>query len=402
MSGAGINSAYAHCKGKHSDFEPHCGGTEPPPDPDPGGSAFPDVVYRNDGIYVANEDGTNQTQIRSGGIGPKLDLINKRVLFIHKEGIANSPYLGMLPYSLDGGNISVGQEQELINTVEIDGIDNDGFEFDGKFSSEGVSDWSPDGSKFSYSYYWTRPDGQAFYRMMVAPAPDPVIYPDPAVIYPVSTHSVAYESEPNGGLNSATWDASGDFIYHQDNPLDGSPPNGLIVIDVRTFPGKTVAEYDLSPIFVAAGFSAESNVQRISASYEIGGDHLILDSSGVYSPGKYSFKPGDESVPATSDTSLCLMLSVIDWSRKDGRFVVIIDLPQIFDPNSSADGLRCSTATMGAPILDFQGTDFTTGDAGIVGINSGKGKPGGLWIYDLGTGSRTRIIGEGSFPDWSN
>lgn len=57
---------------------------------------------------------------------------------------------------------------------------------------------------------------------------------------------------------------------------------------------------------------------------------------------------------------------------------------------------------MGVPIRDFQASDFTTGDEGIVGTNHGKGKHGGLWIHDLGTGSRTRIINDGGYPDWSN
>ena len=133
---------------------------------------------------------------------------------------------------------------------------------------------------------------------------------------------------------------------------------------------------------------------------EIGRDHTIGGN-----PGAYSFNREDPDLAASSDTSLCLMLSVIDWSlggRGKGRFMVIIDLPQIFDPDSSADGLACSTATMGEPILEFQGTDFTTGDAGIVGSNARRGKTGGLWIYDLGTGTRTRIIGDGVSPDWSN
>jgi hypothetical protein len=226
--------------------------------------------------------------------------------------------------------------------------------------------------------------------MMVAPDPE---------LFPEGTHSLAYESEVNGGLNSATWDASGDFIFHNDNPLDDSVTGGLFVIDVRTFPGKTAAAISLGPVMESHGYPAPWNVQSMSASYETGFDHEIDGK-----PGAYSFDPDNPNVPASSDTSLCLMISVIDWSASRGgeRFVVILDLVHTFDLDAWAAGLRCSTATMPVPILDFQGSDFTTGDAGIVGTNSGKGKPGGLWVYDLSKNTRTRIIGEGGSADWSN
>lgn len=381
--GAGIGTANAHCKGKHANYEPHCGGTEPPPDPDPGIFSDPQVVYRDGGIYLANDDGAKKTLVRSGGVGPKLDAINERVLFIDAPSYGSQSFVGMIPYTIntETGNIDLGEEQALISAAQLGGT----------ISSEGVSDWSPDGSKYSYSYRTQAvPQGPWVHRMVVAPDPE---------AFPFGAHTEVYASEDDGGLNSATWDASGDFIYHSDSPLDGSLQNGLFVIDVSTFPGDTVATFELGPIFVAHGFAAESNVQSMSTSYEIGFDQ---DIGGI--PGEYSFDPGNPNVPATSDTSLCLMLSVIDWSASRGglRFVVILDLVQTFDPDAWADSLRCSIATEGSPILDFQGNDFTTGDAGIVGPKSGKGKPGGIWIHDLDDGTRTKIISAGGFADWSN
>jgi hypothetical protein len=83
--------------------------------------------------------------------------------------------------------------------------------------------------------------------------------------------------------------------------------------------------------------------------------------------------------------------------------MIIIDLPQLFDPDIEVSGLHCTIATNGVPIPNFQGTDFTTDDTGIIGSDTGsKGKSGGISIYDLGDGSRTRIIGEGGYSDWSN
>ena len=70
-----------------------------------------------------------------------------------------------------------------------------------------------------------------------------------------------------------------------------------------------------------------------------------------------------------------------------------------------ADGLGCSIATRESPILNFEGTDFTTGDMGIVGRDATrKNRNTGVWVYDLSlsAGSRTKIVSEGGFPDWSN
>ena len=86
FSGVGINTAYAHCKGKHSNYPPHCGGGEdPPPLPDLGGSADPQLVFRErDNLptaFLANSDGSSQTQIWDASIIGSLDAPGKRVLF---------------------------------------------------------------------------------------------------------------------------------------------------------------------------------------------------------------------------------------------------------------------------------------------------------------------------------
>ncbi len=383
------STAYAGKPDKCSPW-PACkddGGDPPPPDPDPGSIPDPQVVYRQGGgIYLADRDGLNRTLIRSDdGWEPTLDAINKRVLFYDAPSYASDSYVGMIPYSVDveTRNIVVGEEQLLISAAQLGAT----------LSPEGVSDWSPDGTKYSYSYRTQAdPEGPWVHRMVVAPDPE---------VFPAAVHTEIYASEDDGGLNSATWDASGDFIFHQDNPLDGSLPNGLFVIDVTASPGNTVATLELGPIFVDAGFSEDSNVQRMSASYEVGGDHLIGPNLGAY-----SFDPGNPNVPASSETSLCLMLSVIDWSAKrgGGAFIVILDLVQMFDPAAWAAGLHCSIATNATPILDFDGTDFTTGDKGIVGRDRRKNRNTGVWVYDLSlsAGSRTKIVSEGGFPDWSN
>jgi hypothetical protein len=95
------------------------------------------------------------------------------------------------------------------------------------------------------------------------------------------------------------------------------------------------------------------------------------------------------------------MVSTIDWSaggKHEPRFVHIVDLPGIFDPGSN---LHCPIATGTSPILDFLGTDFTTNDTGIVGRDYRK-HTRGIWVYDMESQSRTKIIDNGSFPDWSN
>jgi hypothetical protein len=360
-------------------------GTEPPPDPDPGSSPDPQVVYRDDGIFLANDNGTNRTLVRTSGVGPKLDAINERVLFIDEPSYGSQSFVGMIPYTIntETGNIDLGEEQALISAAQLGGT----------ISPEGVSDWSPDGSKYSYSYRTQAiVGGPWIHRMVVAPDPED---------FPLGAHTEVYASEDDGGLNSATWDASGDFIYHQDAPLDGSMPGGLFVIDVSASPGRTVAAISLGSIMAAHGFPSGWNVQSMSASYEIGFDQDIGGN-----PDAYSFDPGNPNVPATSDTSLCLMISAIDWSapaNSSSRFIVILDLVQTFDPVAWGNGLHCSIATVDTPILDFQGNDFTTGDAGIIGPNSVKGKPGAIWIHDLDDGTRTEIFNKGGYyADWSN
>jgi hypothetical protein len=171
----------------------------------------------------------------------------------------------------------------------------------------------------------------------------------------------------------------------------------LYVIDVSSDPGRTVVVQNWASIKIDHGLPPESNVQSLSASYAIGADPGNGGATGAY-----RFADGE---PANSDTSLCLMVSLIDWSAKPGRsrFTIILDLPQLFDPTAAANGLHCTIATNGVPIPNFQGTDFTTGDAGIIGSDTGsKGKSGGISIYGLGDGSRTKIISDGGYSDWSN
>ena len=378
--------ASAHCKGKHDvEGHPHCvdgGGHEPPPDA--GDLVNPQVAYRDGGIYLANPDGTGSTLIRSGGVGPKLDAINGRALFFDYPGLGNINYLGLITYGFDvDNNFEKRSEVELFS----------GDDLGGRLSSEGVSDWSHDGSQYSYSYRTQAiPDGPWVHHMVVAP--DPVEYPDGLRD---GLHTEFYVSEDNGGLNSATWDASGNFIYHKDHPVDGSGPGGLYVRDVSSDPGSYVAVQSLDSIMIAHGLPPESNVQSLSASYAIGADPNNGGATGAY-----RFADGE---PAYSDTSLCLMVSVIDWSAKPGRsrFMIIVDLPQLFDPTAAANGLHCTIATNGVPIPNFQGTDFTTDDKGIIGSDTGsKGKSGGISIYNLSDGSRTKIISDGGYSDWSN
>ena len=125
------------CKGPNKN-DPGCpggGGEDPPPPPDPGGSADPQVAYRDGGIFIANDDGTSQTEIRTGGVEPKLDAPGKKVLFYDYPSLGNLNYLGLIPYTNDGGNIVVGPEQILLDTADISTMD-----ISGKFSSSGLVD----------------------------------------------------------------------------------------------------------------------------------------------------------------------------------------------------------------------------------------------------------------------
>ena len=202
-------------------------------------------------------------------------------------------------------------------------------------------------------------------------------------------HTVAWDGAPDGGMGSAAWDASGDYIYLFEEFNLGLPQT-LLVIDVTTNPGNVVKSIDLEDWIGATGFAPESNPQGLSASYQTGG-----------STGSYSFKP--DIVPARSDTSLCLMIPLIDWgfsNRHEARFTMVFDLPYLFDPGS---GLSCSLMTTPtATIIDFEGDDFTTGDEGIVGRDWNKRPYGGISIYNLADETRTKIIDDGGFSDWSN
>jgi hypothetical protein len=204
-------------------------------------------------------------------------------------------------------------------------------------------------------------------------------------------HIVAWNGAPDGGLGFGAWDASGDYIYFFEE-FNLGLPQWLIVIDVSTNPASEIIRVELQDYIGATGFAPESNPQHLSASYETGG-----------SAGGYSFDPENVGVPANSDTSLCLMIPLVDWGysqRHEARFTMIIDLPQLFDPVS---GLSCSlTNAPTATILDFDGTDFTTDDAGIIGRDQSKNRNTGVWIYNFSSESRTKIIDSGGYPDWSN
>jgi hypothetical protein len=207
-------------------------------------------------------------------------------------------------------------------------------------------------------------------------------------------HTVVWDGAPDGGLGFAAWDASGDYIYLVEDFNGPSIDQWLLVLDVRTAAGSgdpqanEVARYKLTGLIGATGYEAASQVQTVSASYQVGGSN-----------GSYSFKPG--TVVARSDTSLCLMISFADWSlRRNNRFPVIFDLPAMFDPMS---GLSCSVATqLDLPITNFEGSDFTTLDGEIIGRDMSKNRATGVWIFNMDTGTRKEIIGDGGFPDWSN
>ena len=112
----GVNTASAHCGGKHGPGHPHCGGTSPPPPPPPSGGAEPQLVYRDGGVFLANEEGANTVQIRSDSWEPKLDAINERVLFIDAPSYAADSFVGMITYSIDiDGNINFEPEVPLIS-----------------------------------------------------------------------------------------------------------------------------------------------------------------------------------------------------------------------------------------------------------------------------------------------
>ncbi len=362
--GAGISTANAHCAGKHTGNHPHCrGGEDPPPPPDPGGSADPQLVYRDGGMRLANADGSNSTLVLAENSIGSLDAPGQRILY---RGFG----LDLLTYNVVNGLIGVIDTTTLVTESQIAG----------SFQCCNI-DWSQGGDKYMYSYWENTVDG-AIYRIMVSPG---------GVTTAFGQHTIAWEGAPDGGLGSPAWDASGDYIYLFEE-FNLGLPQILLVIDVRTAtpttPGTVVASADLTQLIDNTGFDPASNPQGLSASYQTG-DTV-----------SYSFDPGNAAVLPRSDTSLCLLIPLIDWStRRNTRFTVIVDLPGIFDPDL---GLNCSIATLGSPILNFEGSDFTMLDAGIVGQDTSKNRVRGVWVYDFSTGTRTKIIDNGGRPDWSN
>jgi hypothetical protein len=358
---------------------------------DPGGegNAAPRIVYRNGGIYLANADGASQTEIRPGGIQPKLDAPGGRVLFYDYPSLGNANYLGLIPYHLDSGNIVVESEQILLDQADIspDGII-------GKFRSRGLTDWSPGGNKYAYNIYQDYGDGLGIRnKIMVAP----ILVASDGTISTTAfeEHVVAWESAPDGGLGFGAWDASGDYVYLIEDFNGPTAQQWLLVLDVRTNPGTIVRSVDLTDYIGANGFgfSSGSQAQAASASDQTGG-----------LAGGYSFDPANiDVVLSRPDTSLCLVIPLIDWgysNKHPARFTMIFDLPNLFHANS---GLSCPLTTgPTATIRDFEASDFTTDDAGIVGTDFGKRPYVGVTILDLSDNSRTKIISDGGYSDWSN
>ena len=341
---------------------PKCGGDDGGGDPPSGGNAEPQIVYRDGGMYLANADGSNRVQISPNNNIGALDAPGQRILFAG-EG------LDLLTYENNAGVIGNVSVTTLVTESDIGG----------SFQCCNI-DWSETGDKYMYSYWENTNDG-AIYRIMVAPN---------GVNSAFAQHVIVWEGLPNGGLGSPTWDSSGDYIYFFEEFNMGTPQY-LLVLDVGsatpTTAANVVATADLTPLVSATGFDPGSNPQGLSAGYLTGGAD------------RYSFDPGTHD--ARPDTSLCLMIPMVDWSASRGgsRFVMIVDLPAVFDPDSDAS---CMKATSGFPILNFAGTDFTPGDEEIIGQDTSKNRVRGIWIYDLGDSTRRIIIDNGGRPDWSN
>lgn len=354
--------ASAHCKGKHIDYEPHCGGSTEPPDPDPGGgSANPRLVYRDrdnlPATFLANENGSSQTQIWDTGIIGSLDAPRYRVLF---RGVG----LDMLAYEIIGGEIVNVSQTPLLQESDVDG----------RFDSRGVTDWSQTGDKISYTYRESTSSG-SIRRMMVTDIDEFGQIPS------FEDHIIVYETAPDGGLGFAAWDASGDFIFLQLPKDSNGDSSDLVVLDVR------------------AGVIGDRIVRRI--------DLDLYNGLGVNSPqwlsagsksGLYSFDP-ENNFPV-SDSSLCLMITNANWGAQPNPVYStwIIDLPFIFNNVSG----QCTYANVGSPIIGFQGSDFTTDDAGIVGRDFSKPRPQGIYVHDPNKNELKRIVKVGSRPDWSN
>jgi hypothetical protein len=96
-----------------------------------------------------------------------------------------------------------------------------------------------------------------------------------------------------------------------------------------------------------------------------------------------------------------LVVANAEWGAKPNPVYStwVIDLPAIFD---TASGQMCPYANVGSPIIGFQGSDFTTDDAGIVGRDFSKPRPQGIFVHDPITNTLIRIVQNGSRPDWSN
>jgi hypothetical protein len=354
--------ASAHCKGKHGEGHPHCD-TGDPPDPDPGGgSAYPQLVYRDrdnlPATFLANANGSSQTQIWDAGIIGSLDAPRYRVLF---RGVG----LDMLTYENIGGEIVNVSQTLLLKESDVDGT----------FAPRGVTDWSQTGDKISYTYRESTSEGD-IRRVMVA---DIDMNGQLAAF---GSHITAYETAPGGGLGFAAWDVSGDFIFLQLPKDSNGDSSDLVVLDVR------------------AGVVGDRIVRRI--------DLDLYNGLGVNSPqwlsagsksGLYSFDP-DNDFP-DSDSSLCLMIANANWGAQPNPVYStwIIDLPAIFN---NVPGPMCTYGNVGSSIIGFQGSDFTTDDAGIVGRDFGKPRPQGIYVHDPIKNELNRIVKVGSRPDWSN
>jgi hypothetical protein len=353
--------ASAHCKGKHSEGHPHCD-TGDPPDPDPGGgSADPRLVYRDrdtlPATFLANANGSSQTQIWDAGIIGSLDAPGYRVLF-RGDG------LDLLTYKNVAGEIV-----DVTHTVLLEETD-----IGGTFAPRGVTDWSQTGDKISYTYRESTSAG-SIRRMMVA------AIDESGQIPPFADHITEYETAPDGGLGFAAWDASGNFIFL-------ALSTDLLVLDVREG-----AEGEFVDV-------ADRIVNQINLDpYNGNGVNSIQWLSAGSQSSLYSFDRTD-GYP-DSDSSLCLMVANAEWGAqpKPVYSTWIIDLPAIFD---TVSGQMCPYENVGSPIIGFQGSDFTTDDSGIVGRDFSKPRPQGIFVHDPNSNALTRIVKVGSRPDWSN
>ena len=364
-------TAYAGKPGGKCSPWPACkddGGDPPPPDPDPGGSADPQLVYREadngPATFLANANGSSQIQIWDTGIIGSLDAPGFRILF---QGVG----LDMLTYDNVAGEIVDVTHTVLLEEGDVGGI----------FAPRGVTDWSPTGDKISYTYRESTIAGSVR-RMMVA---DIEVSGQLAAF---EDHIIVYETAPDGGLGFAAWDASGNFIFLglSNGICEGC--TDLLVLDVRKgaegefddVTDRIVTRMNLDP-FNGGGFNSPQSLSAGSLT------------------GTYSFDPNG-GYP-DSDSSLCLMVANAEWGAQPNPVYStwIIDLPAIFD---TVSGQMCPYENVGSPIIGFQGSDFTTDDSGIVGRDFSKPRPQGIFVHDPNTNALTRIVKVGSRPDWSN